>query len=325
MSRSLQDQQLYRFVFGVRPSPSILGATISHHLKKYKQSEPQIAKLLEESLCIDDLITGEDNVNKAFSVYEESRQIMSAKVATTPGNVESSHEFVKVLLKSWTLLLEELRCLNSVRIPRCYFQTTRNASYMVFVTPLIKRTPLLFIFSSYLFRWKNWRSFGRLEISSSAPKQTVYSTFGTIGSCSSFPTWKQIRRNCVPIENLQLDRFDDRLMLYKKTRKYGNNMYNIASKRFENWPRATVGDIALVNSIQLIYLQACRKQDLVERSIVSLQTGSIMAREQTHATRRWSGVKGSCKKQPFRHLFLGEHCRSWVQDENQSIHRHKPN
>ena len=77
MSRSLQDQQFYRFVFGVRPSPSILGATMSHHLKKYKQSEPEIAKLLEESLCIDDLITGEDNVNKAFSVYEESRQVMS--------------------------------------------------------------------------------------------------------------------------------------------------------------------------------------------------------------------------------------------------------
>ena len=28
------------------------------------------------------------------------------------------------LLKSWTLLLEELRCLSSVRIPRCYFQST---------------------------------------------------------------------------------------------------------------------------------------------------------------------------------------------------------
>jgi len=28
------------------------------------------------------------------------------------------------LLKSWRLLLEELRCLNGVRIPRCYFQST---------------------------------------------------------------------------------------------------------------------------------------------------------------------------------------------------------
>ena len=28
------------------------------------------------------------------------------------------------LLKYWTLLLEELRCLSSVRIPRCYFQST---------------------------------------------------------------------------------------------------------------------------------------------------------------------------------------------------------
>ena len=74
---AIVEYRFNRLVFGLRPSPSILGATISHHLKKYKQSEPEMAKLLEESLYVDDLITGEDNVNRAFSVYEKSKQIMS--------------------------------------------------------------------------------------------------------------------------------------------------------------------------------------------------------------------------------------------------------
>ena len=39
-----------RLVFGLRPSPSILGATIAHHLRLYKQREPEMAELLEKSL-----------------------------------------------------------------------------------------------------------------------------------------------------------------------------------------------------------------------------------------------------------------------------------
>ena len=36
-----------------------------------------MAELLEKSLYVDDLITGEDNDEKAFSVYKKSKQIMS--------------------------------------------------------------------------------------------------------------------------------------------------------------------------------------------------------------------------------------------------------
>ena len=42
-----------RFVFGLRPSPAILGATILHHLQLHKQSDPEIAELLEQSLYVD--------------------------------------------------------------------------------------------------------------------------------------------------------------------------------------------------------------------------------------------------------------------------------
>ena len=149
---AIVEYRFNRLFFGLQASPSILGATISHHLKNYKQSEPEMAKSLEEALYVDDLITGEDNVSRAFSVYEKSKQIMSeggfnlrkwnsnskelliaiknleheregskskttetrqddesyGKAATTPGNVESSHELVKVLGVTWNTVTDEL-------------------------------------------------------------------------------------------------------------------------------------------------------------------------------------------------------------------------
>ena len=45
----IAEYRFNRLVFGLRPSPSILGATISHHLSLYKQSKPKMAELLEKS------------------------------------------------------------------------------------------------------------------------------------------------------------------------------------------------------------------------------------------------------------------------------------
>lgn len=66
-----------RLVFGLRPSPSILGATIRHHLRLYKQSEPEMAEMLERSLYVDDLITGTETDEEALVVYKKSKQIMA--------------------------------------------------------------------------------------------------------------------------------------------------------------------------------------------------------------------------------------------------------
>ncbi|PFX11054.1 hypothetical protein AWC38_SpisGene25514, partial [Stylophora pistillata] len=59
------------------PSPSILGATIKHHLRLYKQSEPEMAEMLEKSLYVDDLITGTETDEEALVVYKKSKQIMA--------------------------------------------------------------------------------------------------------------------------------------------------------------------------------------------------------------------------------------------------------
>lgn len=66
-----------RLIFGLHPSPSILGATIKHHLRLLKQDEPEIAQLLEESFYIDDLVTGEDDDQKAFVIYQKSKEMMA--------------------------------------------------------------------------------------------------------------------------------------------------------------------------------------------------------------------------------------------------------
>ena len=67
-----------RLVFGLRPSPSILCSTIKHHLKFYRQSDPKMAEMLENSLYVDDLITGDDDDKAAFAIYKKSKTIMAA-------------------------------------------------------------------------------------------------------------------------------------------------------------------------------------------------------------------------------------------------------
>ena len=66
-----------RLVFGLRSSPAILGATIQHHLKLYKQSEPEMFQLLEQSFYVDDLLTGESNDEKALVIYHRAKKLMA--------------------------------------------------------------------------------------------------------------------------------------------------------------------------------------------------------------------------------------------------------
>ena len=65
-----------RLVFGLHPSPAILGAIIEHHLSKHRETQPNLVKKMENSLYVDDLVTGADNVDKAFDFYTECKQLM---------------------------------------------------------------------------------------------------------------------------------------------------------------------------------------------------------------------------------------------------------
>lgn len=65
-----------RLVFGLRPSPAILGAVITHHLSKYRESQPDLIKKLENSLYVDDLVSGAANLKEALKFYVDCKQLM---------------------------------------------------------------------------------------------------------------------------------------------------------------------------------------------------------------------------------------------------------
>lgn len=65
-----------RLVFGLKPSPAILGATILHHLSNYNDIDSETAKTLKEDLYVDDLTTGAETVTEAINTYNTSKRIM---------------------------------------------------------------------------------------------------------------------------------------------------------------------------------------------------------------------------------------------------------
>ena len=66
-----------RLVFGLRPSPAILSCVISHHLRKYHKKYPELVQSIESSLYVDDLIAGEDTVERAFNLYAKAKGFMA--------------------------------------------------------------------------------------------------------------------------------------------------------------------------------------------------------------------------------------------------------
>ena len=71
-------------VFGLRPSPAILGAVILHHLDKYNCEHPKLVEQIRAGLYVDP-IEGD-------------------------------------ALTKWKSLIAEFGCVNQIRVPRCYFR-----------------------------------------------------------------------------------------------------------------------------------------------------------------------------------------------------------
>ena len=60
-------------MFGLRPSPAVLGAVISLHIEKYHSEYPQIVDLIDQSLHVDD---GGVTIQEALDVYKVAKHIM---------------------------------------------------------------------------------------------------------------------------------------------------------------------------------------------------------------------------------------------------------
>ena len=65
-----------RLVFGLRPSPSILGATIKKHLLKFADDCQEVVKRLTR-LYADDLSCSMNSIETALEIFHKSRDILS--------------------------------------------------------------------------------------------------------------------------------------------------------------------------------------------------------------------------------------------------------
>ena len=54
---TLLKKRFTRVIFGVSSSPFLLSGTVSHHIKKYEQEDPDFVAQVLRSLYVDDLIS----------------------------------------------------------------------------------------------------------------------------------------------------------------------------------------------------------------------------------------------------------------------------
>ena len=66
-----------RLVFGLCPSPAILGSVLTYHIKKFDTEFPELTKKLRDSFYVDDLITGVSDVQSALDFCVQSKKIMA--------------------------------------------------------------------------------------------------------------------------------------------------------------------------------------------------------------------------------------------------------
>ena len=64
-------------VFGLRPSPAILGTVISHRLGKYQSAQQELIQFIRDSFYADDLITGGESIEDAFRIYQVAKQTLA--------------------------------------------------------------------------------------------------------------------------------------------------------------------------------------------------------------------------------------------------------
>jgi len=66
-----------RLVFGLKPSPAILGTILAKHVQKFQATYPRIVDVMEQSLYVDDLVAGGFDVVEVFEMYRNSKAIMA--------------------------------------------------------------------------------------------------------------------------------------------------------------------------------------------------------------------------------------------------------
>ena len=67
-TRQIKEYRFTRAIFGGGPSPFLLGATIAEHLQQYVDNQPAVVEELLDSLYVDDVISGGDEISSLQEV-----------------------------------------------------------------------------------------------------------------------------------------------------------------------------------------------------------------------------------------------------------------
>jgi len=72
VASEVQEFRFTRLVFGLRPSPAILGSVISHHLDMYHSEYGNLASEIKNSFYVDDLISGGVTIDQVYTVARQA-------------------------------------------------------------------------------------------------------------------------------------------------------------------------------------------------------------------------------------------------------------
>lgn len=76
-TRQVETLRFTRALFGLSSSPFLLGGVIKQHLENCRRAYPEIAREIEKSLYVDDLINGGPTVEAAKQVKETSTEVFA--------------------------------------------------------------------------------------------------------------------------------------------------------------------------------------------------------------------------------------------------------
>ena len=74
-SKEVETCRFTRALFGLAPSPFLLGGVIKQHLEVWRSKSPETVREIEKSLYVDDLISGAITTNDAKLLKVEATEI----------------------------------------------------------------------------------------------------------------------------------------------------------------------------------------------------------------------------------------------------------
>lgn len=76
-TKEIETLRFTRALFGLAPSPFLLGGVIEQHLESSKSKSPKVVQEIKESLYVDDLIGGAETMTEAQHLKESARSIFN--------------------------------------------------------------------------------------------------------------------------------------------------------------------------------------------------------------------------------------------------------